>query len=371
WSASSDNLGVSGYVVYKNGSQLGQTTSTSYAIAGLACGTTYTFAVEARDAAGNTSSRPSVAASTSACSGPPAPAGLVAAYSLDEGAGSTVADASTKGNHGTVANGAWAAGKYGSALSFNGSSARVTIPDGASLHLTTAMTLEAWVNPSSVTARWQDVIYKGDDNYFLEEASPDLGQAVAGGTFGTAGVNAYGPAALGVNTWTHVAATYDGAMLRLYVNGTSVSSVAQTGPLATSTNPLQLGGDSIYGQYFAGLIDEVRVYNVALTAAQIQADMATPIGGVAPTPDLTVTKTHAGGFTQGQTGATYAVTVGNGGTGPTSGTGTLVDTLPSGLTATGLTGTGWTCAVGTLTCTRSDALAAAASYPVVTVTVTV
>ena len=50
-----------------------------------------------------------------------------------------------------------------------------------------------------------------------------------------------------------------------------------TGAIATSTNPLQIGGDSIYGQFFAGLIDEVRVYNVALTAAQIQTDMATPV----------------------------------------------------------------------------------------------
>ena len=49
-----------------------------------------------------------------------------------------------------------------------------------------------------------------------------------------------------------------------------------TGTIATSTNPLQIGGDSIYGQFFAGLIDNVRVYNVALTAAQIQTDMTTP-----------------------------------------------------------------------------------------------
>jgi len=60
------------------------------------------------------------------------------------------------------------------------------------------------------------------------------------------------------------------------VNGTQASSVARTGPLTTSTNPLQIGGDSLYGQYFAGLIDDVRVYNMALTAAQIQADMNTP-----------------------------------------------------------------------------------------------
>ncbi len=56
----------------------------------------------------------------------------------------------------------------------------------------------------------------------------------------------------------------------------------QTGTIASSTNPLELGGDSIYGQYFGGLIDEVRIYNVARTAAEIQTDMSTPI--VSSTP---------------------------------------------------------------------------------------
>ena len=56
-----------------------------------------------------------------------------------------------------------------------------------------------------------------------------------------------------------------------------MASTAHTGAIATSTNPLQIGGDSIYGQFFVGLIDEVRVYNVALSAAQIQADQAAPV----------------------------------------------------------------------------------------------
>ena len=65
--------------------------------------------------------------------------------------------------------------------------------------------------------------------------------------------------------------------LKLYVNGALVASQAQTGALTPSTNPLSIGGDSLYGQYFAGLIDEVRVYNAALTQAQVQTDMNTAV----------------------------------------------------------------------------------------------
>jgi hypothetical protein len=86
--------------------------------------------------------------------------GLVAAYGFDEGSGTTVTDASGNGNNGTITAATWAtAGKYGKALSFNGSNALVTIPDAASLHLSTGMTLEAWVNPSTVNANYRDVIY--------------------------------------------------------------------------------------------------------------------------------------------------------------------------------------------------------------------
>jgi hydrogenase maturation factor HypE len=87
-----------------------------------------------------------------------------------------------------------------------------------------------------------------------------------------------------LNTWTHLAATYDGATLLFYVNGVQVSSLAQTGSIVTSSNPLQIGGDSIFGQYFQGTIDEVRVYNGVLTAAQIQADMNTPVSQLRPPP---------------------------------------------------------------------------------------
>src|SRR5262249_31786179 len=87
-----------------------------------------------------------------------------------------------------------------------------------------------------------------------------------------------------------------------------------------------------------------------------------------PTPQLVIVKSHVGNFTQGQNGATYTLTVSNGGTAPTSGTVTASDTAPTGLTVAGMSGTGWTCAA---TCTRSDALAVGGSYPTITVTVNV
>ena len=72
--------------------------------------------------------------------------------------------------------------------------------------------------------------------------------------------------------------------MRLYVNGSQVASKAATGLIQNNSNPLRIGGNVPYGQYFQGRIDEVRVYDRALSAAEIQADMFTPISAAAPRP---------------------------------------------------------------------------------------
>ena len=111
----------------------------------------------------------SVTAVAPAASARPTP---VAAFAFDEDSGRAVLDTSGSGNDGTAAHTtSTATGKYGGALSFNGTSSRVTIPDSASLHLTRAMTLEAWVNPKTVSNAWRDVIEKGNDNYYLSATS--------------------------------------------------------------------------------------------------------------------------------------------------------------------------------------------------------
>ena len=209
----------------------------------------------------------------------------MAAYGFEEGSGTTTADASGNGNTGTIVNATWTAtGKYGEALQFNGTNARVDIPDAASLHLSTGMTLEAWVNPRSSTSAWRDVDLQGQRQLLprgdLDERER-AGRRRRSSAARTATPTA--PPRSPPNTLGVSRVTYDGANVRLYVNGTLVATTPKTGAITTSTNPLQIGGDSIYGQYFNGLIDEVRIYNAALTAAQIQTDMTTPIaGGGAP-----------------------------------------------------------------------------------------
>ena len=87
--------------------------------------------------------------------------GLVAVYGFNEGSGTAVADVSGNSNHGTVSGATWTtAGRFGSALVFNGANAVVTIPNSASLRLTTGMTLEAWVYPTSAPTGWRAVVDK-------------------------------------------------------------------------------------------------------------------------------------------------------------------------------------------------------------------
>jgi glucose/arabinose dehydrogenase/chitodextrinase len=201
---------------------------------------------------------------------------LVAAYSFDEGIGTTVQDASGHGNDGTLQGPTWTLqGRFGGALEFSGGGL-VLVPDSPSLDLTTEMTLEAWVRPTQTGDAWKDVVYKANDVYYLEGASPNSGVPATGGTYAASPLysNA-GPLPQG--TWSHLAATYDGATLRLFLNGVQVASRPESGPIQVSSDPLTIGGDGIYGQFFVGLIDDVRVYDVALDANQIQNDMVLPV----------------------------------------------------------------------------------------------
>jgi glucose/arabinose dehydrogenase len=210
------------------------------------------------------------------------PGGLVAAYTFAEGTGPTTADVSGNGNTGTLAGGAaWsAAGRFGRAVSFDGVNDLVSVADAATLDLTTGMTIEAWVNPAALSG-WRTVALKAVPGGLSYALYAHDGAPRPAGTVNTGGadVSAIGTAALSVGTWTHLAVTFDGGTLRLYVNGGLVGTQSASGPIRTSADALTIGGNAVWSEWFAGLVDEVRIYNRALTQGEIQAGMSQTLGG--------------------------------------------------------------------------------------------
>src|SRR4029079_5541361 len=173
------------------------------------------------------------------------------------------------------------AGRCGNAHCFNGTNASVSIPDSNSLDLTAGMTIEAWINPTALGNTWRTVALKEQPGYYAYGlyASTGAGTSVPSGNgmIGGTDRDVRGTAQLPLNTWTHLATTYDGSALRLYVNGTQVATLAATGSIVTSTGALKLGGHALWGEWYSGLIDELRVYNRALTPTEIQGDMTRPV----------------------------------------------------------------------------------------------
>jgi hypothetical protein len=225
-----------------------------------------------------------IASTTSTTSSTPAPAtsvnGLVAAYGFDDFGGATTADASGLGNHAVISGATRTASGYsGNALQFNGTSDWVTVNDSASLDLTSGMTLEAWVKPANLNG-WRTILSKElstNDAVYSFYASDDtnkpwMGQIINGSVKPLSGVSS-----LTANTWSHVTATYDGQTQRLYVNGVQVSQRAQTGAIQTSNYVMRIGGNSIWGEYFQGTIDEVRIYNRALSSTEVGTDYKTAV----------------------------------------------------------------------------------------------
>jgi len=213
--------------------------------------------------------------------------GLVGYWKFDEGSGTAAIDSSGNDNTGTLINEpVWADGKYGKALSFDGVDDHVQVPQSSSLDVTDQITVETWVYPRAYvdnTGMVSHIIsrcdYSGDHIYVLS-TYPDSNRV-------SFSINPYSGehpsvADLPLNAWTHLAMTYDGSHVRLYVNGELDSSYAQSGPIYTTSNWLAFGckptgpwgGSGTYA-YFSGIIDEVRIYNRALSQQEIQSDMGT------------------------------------------------------------------------------------------------
>ncbi len=146
--------------------------------------------------------------------------GLVAAYSFDEESGDRIPDISGQESHGLLRGAIYSTGKFGKALLFNGHGDQVIIPYASVLELKRAFTLEAWVKPEVSDSPWPAVIQKGGDQYFLYSGAY-MATLVpnGGGTFGGANEGVAAPKPIVPGVWSHLATTYDGSVIRIYVNG--------------------------------------------------------------------------------------------------------------------------------------------------------
>ena len=222
--------------------------------------------------------------------------GLVTALGFEDTGNTSTEDSSLAGLVGTIRGAVRQPGKSGNGMFFDGINDWISIADttNSAIDLTTGMTIEAWVKPGSPMTAWNTVVLKergaGNLSYALyaHDGYPDpfgfdtpaayLRTNPTGSTTDQA-VRRPNGNMLPVGVWTHLATTYDGTTMRLYVNGVEVSSKPQTGVIATSNGALKIGGNSVFsgGEFFHGHIDDVRIYNRALSAAEIGVDMNKPV----------------------------------------------------------------------------------------------
>lgn len=204
----------------------------------------------------------------------------VGRWDFEEGTGTSASDTSGNANTGTLTAGpTWAQGKIGKAINFDGSNDCVSVSNASSLNMTSAITIEAWVYPTSLTGA-PTIIQKQDGftgQYFLR-----FNSGLNGGLWISGAWREITSASSAVaNQWQHVAFTYDGTNMRLFYNGANVATTARTGSITTTTGTLGLGAwTSCSENAFTGRIDHARIYNYARSAAQIAWDYnrGAPVG---------------------------------------------------------------------------------------------
>ena len=187
----------------------------------------------------------------------------------------TATDRSGQGNTGTLVGlnqRSVDTGHLGQALTFDGGSTHVDVSSSASLGITGNITMSAWIKTNSPTAdqiiasRWGG---GGTSNSYALQLAGSLGQI----QFFLGGPGTLTSSAATVDThWHFITATYDGANERLYEDGAQIGSQAASGPNQNGGQDLHIGYEpaGFGGQYFSGTIDDVRIYNRALSAAEVK-----------------------------------------------------------------------------------------------------
>jgi uncharacterized protein (TIGR03437 family) len=241
----------------------------------------------------------------------------VLSYAFNEGAGTTVADLSGNGHTGTITTGiAWTTlGKYGKALSFSGATGQqVTVANPSTLNFGTSdFTISAWVKRSALGSAQRHIFSKCATSwatgckefYFGSDNILRFGSYAAG--------SLTGPVVNDTN-WHNVAVTFVNStdQIKFYVDGVNTTTGTKALEADNASHIVTVGNQSSTNP-FSGLIDEVRVYAAALSLAEIQADMNTPVGSATQVKNTsmggTILSDQTGTVTASMNGSSKAATI--------------------------------------------------------------
>ena len=212
--------------------------------------------------------------------------GLLGRWTFDEGKGAIAGDVSGRDNHGKIMGGAkWAKGKIGGALEFDGSDDFVSIPNEGAFDITDGVTVSAWIRVESFTKPWQAFVTKGDRAWRLHRANETKGVGFACSDLSRQEVgDLLGKADIADSQWHHVAGVLDGDKALIFVDGVKDTSAASSPKISVNDYPVLIGANAQRaGRLFHGLIDDVRIYDRALSADELRV-LANEGGGAEPPP---------------------------------------------------------------------------------------
>ncbi len=196
--------------------------------------------------------------------------GLAAYWKLDENTGTSAGDTSANALTGTLTNGpTWTTGRIGSAVQFDGTNDRIEVGDQSTLEGYDQISVSAWANPSVISGAEETIVSK--ELIFKLDISATAGN-VARFMTGNSWSGLHSTTVLSTGTWYHIVGTYDGVTKKIYINGALEASTALTGNITTNTRSVQIGSYDSSGTptaFLTGAIDEVRVYNRALSAEEV------------------------------------------------------------------------------------------------------
>ena len=200
--------------------------------------------------------------------------GVVGSWHFDEGSGTTAYDSSGNNNHGTLVNGpTWVDGKFGKALDFDGSNDYVDCGNDPSIaNLTGSLTISAWIRKDTSGTTKYFVHKGGQSNEYLDYGiaissaeHPFFGADITDGLISSCWDPDF---EFPLNDWTHFVGVYDGSTRKIFINGSELSTTSGSIGNSESSN-LNIGRRNDGTGYHDGCIDEVIIFNQALTAEEI------------------------------------------------------------------------------------------------------